>query len=202
MKGEITLYIVELDHPEYSGLKKSECTNMVKQKFLPQIIMHSFGLHSEEYQIVKSEHGKPLIKSSKPGNHYFNISHTKNLWVCATCECEVGVDIEIDAKGRKNVADYYFTEEEKDFLAQSKDYNRTFFDIWTGKESYAKMMGNGLSTSLLRSCTIMPNMVKKSNKTVAYLYRPQINNNTICTIATNEFIESVKIINIHSTTTL
>lgn len=202
MKRELTLYIVEIDKTEYSELEKSHCINMVKQRFLPQIIMQSFGLHSEEYQIVKGDHGKPLIKSSKPGNFYFNISHTKNIWICATCEYELGVDIETCANSRKNVAEYYFTEQEKDFLAQSKDYNRTFFQIWTGKEAFAKMTGKGLSATLLRSYTITNDKVEQNNKTIAYLNRPTINSNTICTLATSKPIELVKIININSTTPL
>ena len=162
--------------------------------------MHSFGLNAEEYQIIKGEHGKPIINSSKKENLYFNISHKKDLWVCATSNCEIGVDIELCANGRKNVAEYYFSDEEKLNLNQNQDYNKTFFEIWTGKEAYAKLIGEGLSATLLRSHTITHNNVKLNNKPVANLYRPQINNNVICTIATNEIIESIQIININSIT--
>ena len=202
MKSEITLYIVEINKTLYSELKKSDCMNMVKQTFLPQIIMQSFGLNHDDYEIVAEQHGKPVIKSSKLENLHFNISHTDNYWVCATAMCEVGIDIETCAKGRKNIVEYYFTDKEKRNLEQSQDYNRTFFEIWTGKEAYAKMTGQGLSATLLRSCTITQNAVNINQEGVAHLYRVNISENTLCTIATKQIINSVKIINIHSTTTL
>ena len=176
--------------------------NMVKQAFLPQIIMQSFGLNKEDYEITTELQGKPIIKSSKIENIHFNISHTNKYWVCATAMCEVGVDIETCAKSRKNIAEYYFTDGEKLNLEQSQDYNKTFFEIWTGKEAYAKMTGQGLSATLLRSCTIAQNTVNIDQESVAHLYRVNIGENSLCTIATKQIINSVKIINIHSTTTL
>ncbi len=102
------------------------------------------------FDIGIGKHGKPFaLTSGKP--LYFNISHTKGLAVLAYSEtAEVGADTERIRKAPDEIANRFFTEEEKTFL-KNGDADGTgperFFRIWTAKEACMKLTGQGLLLS-------------------------------------------------------
>lgn len=91
-----------------------------------------------------SKHGKPEID-----NFYFNLSHSGDLVVCAVADSPVGCDVEQIRKAPERVGEYFFSENEKKYLKQFEDkaYDEAFFHIWTLKESYTKMTGEGMALS-------------------------------------------------------
>jgi 4'-phosphopantetheinyl transferase len=96
--------------------------------------------------------GKPeLINPPLPLR--FNISHSKNMIICAiTLNDDVGVDIE-KTQPRESlsaIADRYFSPAEVSELSAltGQEQNSRFFDYWTLKESYIKAKGLGLSIPL------------------------------------------------------
>ena len=101
-----------------------------------------------ELDIVYNEYGKPFI------NHMdgfsYNLSHSGKWVVIAYGNSEVGIDIEEIRSEHEDIADKFFTEEEKNFIHMSKGKERAkrFTQIWTLKESYIKYLGTGLSTKL------------------------------------------------------
>jgi phosphopantetheinyl transferase len=107
-------------------------------------------------EIVYNENGKPLL----PGGPWFSLSHSGNF-VCLALSAAspVGIDLEIlreedfDALGRTA-----FHPAELDFFFQRPGM-KLFFDIWTAKESYTKMLGTGFSVEPSRFCVLPENMV-------------------------------------------
>ncbi len=88
--------------------------------------------------IVRGEHGKPVLKS---GEAHFNLSHAKDMVVCAVSAFPVGVDVEpVLPRGFGRIANRAFFEEER-ARAQTLD---GFYEIWTKKESALKYLGVGL----------------------------------------------------------
>ena len=101
--------------------------------------------HMEMSSVVVGEHGKPMLEGFE-----FNLSHSGNLVICAVSDKPVGCDVEQLRKAPERVAERYFSESEKEYLNQfgGEDYDTEFFRLWTMKESYVKMTGEGMGLPL------------------------------------------------------
>lgn len=115
-----------------------------------------FGLRERTEAFATVENGKPCLL------HYpeiqFNLSHSGSMVMAAFASCPVGCDVEKKQKARMDVAKRFFapaeqrtlwaaeTEEERDIL---------FSRLWTLKESYLKVGGQGMAMAL-DSFTIAP----------------------------------------------
>lgn len=96
--------------------------------------------------IIIGEHGKPLLE----GVH-FNVSHSRNLVVCAVSDIPVGCDVERIKQAPLHLEKKYFHPEEisfRDELSPDDSPDKAFFRLWCAKESYLKMTGEGLSFGL------------------------------------------------------
>ncbi len=92
----------------------------------------------------------PFGKPFSANNRKISVSHSGQYSVLATADCEVGVDIEAKSDHR-SIADRVLTEDEIAYVSQ--DANR-FLQIWTLKESVAKLLGMGLSLDF-RSLSVL-----------------------------------------------
>ena len=101
-----------------------------------------------------AEHGKPYAKDL---NVEFNISHSADMVVCVVDDNPVGVDIEKIRHVDLNTAKRIFNKDEIRYIFECipeiEDYNhylndavlQRFFELWTKKEAYGKLVGKGLS---------------------------------------------------------
>ena len=99
------------------------------------------------------EYGKPYTKDL---NVEFNISHSADIVVCVVDDNPVGVDVEKIRPINFNIAKQIFNIEEIRYIfeciPQIEVYNdyqndavlKRFFEIWTKKEAYGKLIGTGL----------------------------------------------------------
>lgn len=99
-------------------------------------------------EINRTEKGKPFIQGSN--NLYFNISHSGNWVVLAVSDQEIGIDVEKIREPHYRIAKRYFSAGEVKTLntLEGSEKMSYFFDLWTLKESYLKMLGKGLTKSL------------------------------------------------------
>ena len=104
-------------------------------------ILNENGL--SENSLSCSENGKPLADGL-----FFNVSHSGDYVVGVVSDCEVGCDIEKISSAPMKVAQHYFSPGESEYINSEPDKDRAFFTIWTLKESYMKMTGQGLSLAL------------------------------------------------------
>lgn len=104
-------------------------------------ILNENGL--SENSLSCSENGKPLADGL-----FFNVSHSGNYVVGVVSDCEVGCDIEKVSNAPMKVAQHYFSPGESEYINSEPDKDRAFFTIWTLKESYMKMTGQGLRLAL------------------------------------------------------
>lgn len=88
------------------------------------------------------EHGKPYIKGFE--SYRFSVSHSGGCVAFVDSTEEIGIDIQL-IQGKNKHAARFFTENEQLYAAQS---DSAFFEIWTRKEAYVKMLGIGLSHGL------------------------------------------------------
>ncbi|MDR1059826.1 MAG: 4'-phosphopantetheinyl transferase superfamily protein, partial [Clostridiales bacterium] len=86
------------------------------------------------------------------GLPHFNISHSGRHVVCALCDAPVGIDVEIVRPIDMNIANRFFSADERGRLfsepADGHGRLELFYSIWTRKESFIKMTGEGLSRPL------------------------------------------------------
>lgn len=102
----------------------------------------------EQFPIREDEKGKPYIDKE---NFSFNLSHSGNHVICVVSDTASGCDIEEIKDRDLSLANRFFSPKERDFLhaSSSEEEKRDrFFFIWTGKESYLKMRGVGLTVPL------------------------------------------------------
>ena len=98
-----------------------------------------------EDSVVYGENGKPKI----PGI-CFNLSHSGDMVICTVSEKPVGCDVERVKEINLKIADRFFTKKEVEYLRSFEENNRAdaFFRLWTMKESYMKMTGEGIRLAL------------------------------------------------------
>ena len=91
--------------------------------------------------------GKPEVEGM-----FFNLSHSGEWAVCAISNAPVGCDVEEVGPVRDGIAERFFTENEVEYLNRFDGEQRReeFFRLWTLKESYMKMTGEGMSLGLNR----------------------------------------------------
>jgi 4'-phosphopantetheinyl transferase len=99
------------------------------------------------FEFKKTENGKPYLDSK---DIHFNLSHSGEWVVFAYCDRETGIDIEKVRPVNYRIAERFFSSGENDILSGLKGKRKLnfFFDLWTLKESYLKMLGTGLTKSL------------------------------------------------------
>lgn len=98
-----------------------------------------------EENVLTTKKGKPYSK-----NVSFSLSHSGEYALGAFSQKEVGCDVEKIDRATFKIADRFFCNSEVKYLQQFNDErkNEEFFRLWTCKESYMKMQGEGLSLPL------------------------------------------------------
>ena len=107
------------------------------------------GLDFSQSDIVKAENGKPYIKGDPV---YFSISHCDGLAVAVLSKAPVGIDCESVRRTSGAVMKRCYGDSETDYILTSADSDKTFSWLWTLKESYAKMTGEGVGSDLKMKC--------------------------------------------------
>lgn len=162
-KEEIVLYIYHINETGEkndireempgSGAPKQQA-KLCSREFLARAAAHYAAQHgpaalsfasgapsSPSWRTQKGSHGKPYFPDC-PWLH-FSISHSGEYWACAMALTEVGLDLQVHTKGRKErISARFFHPQENEYL-RSSGY-RGFFDIWAAKESYVKYTGQGI----------------------------------------------------------
>lgn len=134
------------------------------------VIFKAFGVSPGDIIFEKNKYGKPFVKGRS--DIHFNISHSGNYVVAAVGENSVGIDVQEHKSGNLDIADRFFSNEERavlDAVESSleeqggashnliKDSSpderqelkrRMFYDMWSLKEAYIKCIGMGLSKPL------------------------------------------------------
>ena len=95
-----------------------------------EIVFEKLNTH-----VLYEESGKPYTDKA-----YISISHSRDIVLVGFCSSPIGVDIEILRPYDFRLIDRYFSESEKAFIKCDTD----FFTVWTVKEAYLKLTGEGL----------------------------------------------------------
>ncbi len=111
------------------------------------VLKERYGLPASAILFKRNADNKPELVG---GELQFNVSHS-GIWAVAAFHSEpVGIDIEKVGIADMGLARSMFASSEYEALCRlsAERRNRFFYDIWTGKESYIKALGKGLSLPL------------------------------------------------------
>ena len=105
-----------------------------------------------DYEIIYNKYGKPYFKNNPI---FFNVSHSNKITVLCISDMEVGVDIQ-KLTYKPRVIDKICTLEEKKLIHNEHDFTK----MWVKKESYVKMLGQGIGYGLRNVDTLKVNNIK------------------------------------------
>jgi len=120
---------------------------------LREVLGAALGIAPEAVVLRYRPHGKPeLDPACAPlaGELRFNLSHSGERALVALSRVEVGADVERLKKRRTDdIARRFFApgEQRRLFELPPEERERAFFRLWTCKEAFLKVTGEGLSRS-------------------------------------------------------
>jgi 4'-phosphopantetheinyl transferase len=125
---------------------------IARHGFLRTVLASYLNIQAKEIEYLKGEQGKPYLSASNFTGLQFNLSHTQDIAILAvTKNNEVGIDIEYNDRKTdwEGICKRFFTIFEQDvlFSLAKEQQEIAFFELWTRKEAYMKVLGTGLSLS-------------------------------------------------------
>ncbi len=122
--------------------------------FKRAVLANYLNIAPTRIQYQRGDKGKPSLLDADYDRQSltFNLSHTAELTLLAIARGqEVGVDIEyINQKTDwQSITRRFFTKAEQQalFSLKEEEQKSAFFQLWTRKEAYMKLLGSGLSLS-------------------------------------------------------
>ena len=111
------------------------------------LLLFAANQNNIKFNFKIDKYGKPY---DAYGNMQFNLSHCKNAVACIISDAPVGIDVEsiVNINCYNTIVSKVCSEQEISLLMQSEDSLVDFTKIWTLKESYTKMMGQGIVLDL------------------------------------------------------
>ena len=106
-------------------------------------VSEQLGADFNLLEFGKNEFGKPFIIGKN--GYDFSVSHSARAVAFAGVSSRVGVDIERIRRRKSGLSERFFAENEIKFIEGSETPDEAFFEIWTKKEAYSKMLGKGLA---------------------------------------------------------
>lgn len=151
------LDISELPDPEFNPESLEELDEVRKEKCLlftkAEDRKRCLGSGKIINRILKDFNISSPIKISPKGKPYtegiyFNVSHSGRYVIGAASLSPIGCDIEKMTTPPLKVSKRCFTDVEREYILKSNNSSLSFWQLWTLKESYIKMTGEGLSLPL------------------------------------------------------
>lgn len=176
----IKVYCLELDTTKKSDFSISMSMKYKEHKSnslsnyawyaLEKILNDEFDIKINKDMIYYNERNKPYIYNN---DIYFNISHTDSYILIGISDSEIGVDIEETISlERCNHLIKKFDKETILEYNESRDKEKYFTSKWVILEAYSKMIGTGISFSLMKELNLKEDVYYfyNENSKKAYYY--------------------------------
>jgi len=124
----IALYLKETEAPQSAAA----------HALLEEVLLREYGISAPQLQL--GPRGKPYL----PGGPEFNLSHTHGAVAAAISDSPVGLDVERVRPFHQLVPQRIMSPGEYRWFLERGERKRDFFVLWTLKESYYKLLGDGL----------------------------------------------------------
>jgi 4'-phosphopantetheinyl transferase len=164
--------------------------SILGKTILQELLIH-YGANPNDFQEMQlSKFGKPQLPSATVD---FNISHSDDrVAVAIASQKAVGVDIERIRSINLHEYQREFTGEEWTWVMCSQNPEKSFFSLWTKKESFLKAYGMGLQVELSTVNVLKgQNSLKESTGLPAYWYEVIVPEYSCHVCTTSEAVVSV-----------
>lgn len=125
--------------------------SLAGEYIIQKLLSDKFGI--TDASIERLPNGRPILNGA---NLFISISHCDDIVVCAVSEKETGIDTERIKPIKLSLIKRFCVTEEKEYILKNSPYSKTlpycddketldrFYEIWTAKEAYFKMLGTGI----------------------------------------------------------
>ncbi|MBE6793341.1 MAG: 4'-phosphopantetheinyl transferase superfamily protein [Ruminococcaceae bacterium] len=148
---------------------------------LKKLIAELSGEKTENVKVDNLPSGKPLALVN--GKKFsVSISHSGNFVAVAVADSDIGIDIETRESISKALIDRALCDDEKAYVGEfshkrGKEQRTKFLRVWTAKEAYLKLTGEGLS--MLHKVNTMPFI---ENSACGYEIFCEVTEDYVCTV--------------------
>ena len=130
---------------EKKALREDRLRSVAAEMLLRMALSEMLGINEQDITILETKEGAPYVEGI---DVYVSISHSGDYAVCAVAECPVGIDIEKIHPVNMRIAERTFSVGELEYLGadgkMTDEVLGRFYEIWTAKEAYGKMLGTGV----------------------------------------------------------
>jgi 4'-phosphopantetheinyl transferase len=125
--------------------------SVVSRGFLRMILGWYLSMDPASIKFLYGTTGKPYLGIGH--GLEFNVTHSDDLFLYTfTRGCQIGIDVEHVSEFPElhDTACCFFSPREQDLLTglPASDQKQTFFRLWTLREAYVKMRGDGLTDEM------------------------------------------------------
>lgn len=141
---EISVWEKEFDSDRVNAVNRKRENDRILSICGDLLVFNAFKSRypHKEFRIKHNDKGKPYLCGDE---FYFSISHKGTKAVCLIWDKPVGIDIEDIKPFNKRTAERICTQNELQYVGDSE---QRFAEVWTVKEAYSKLKGNGISMGL------------------------------------------------------
>lgn len=144
----------ERAHCDRLGMERDRREYAIAHALLRRTLSEFSGLPPKDWRFALAPNGKPTLAAHHSATPLtFNLTHTHGLAACIVAHgAAVGIDAELMTRAVDwlGIARRYFSPGELREIEQvaAPHQPRTFLELWTLKEAFAKTTGRGLSHAL------------------------------------------------------
>ncbi|MGI6665513.1 MAG: 4'-phosphopantetheinyl transferase family protein [Christensenellaceae bacterium] len=153
--------------------------------YTARLYCKEIGLSMKELPALSyTERGKPYFREFP--EIQFSLSHSGGYWAVAFSPVPIGLDLEKAREANMaSIASRFFHPEEYAYLKQ-QDYT-DFFHIWTAKESYVKLTGEGITDAFMMFSVVAEGELKPPKEAHAFWFDTFLDY-TLCVCAGVPFV--------------
>ncbi|MBQ6898488.1 MAG: 4'-phosphopantetheinyl transferase superfamily protein [Clostridia bacterium] len=129
---------------------------IVSDMLLRRVLSEKLGISPSELVFAVTDKGKPYLES---GAYHFSVSHSGDIAAVAVNRaCPVGIDVEKIRPVSARILLRFFSEGDARFvlggsriengIIEDREMMIRFFKVWTYKEAFVKMTGEGIGVDL------------------------------------------------------
>lgn len=165
---EYTAAYNSLSPSKKEHIDRQKATADKKRSLAAEILIKNYlcnDLNMENPIIKRAESGYPYIFNSKL---HLSIAHSKEYVVFCIDDKPIGIDIEEINPITARLVERVCTKEEAEYVADNAE---RFFEIWTAKEAYFKMLKTGITDlKSVNALTLKRKLIKLENFLIQIVY--------------------------------
>ncbi len=131
---------------EHFAFEKDKVISLLAELIIRSESATALDIDNTAVSFAYNPFGKPYLYNFP--DYHFSVSHADDCIAFTASDQPIGIDTEKIAAYDFEIARRFFVPQEVSFIETSEDKNFAFYDIWTKKEAYLKMLGVGLSKPL------------------------------------------------------